>query len=94
MGLLDLRETTVDGKRRESESKGTWSIILMVGGRSDGLTIRIHKVIVIPRNLVIPAVLLGSRVEFLPLSLIGTEVREAQEGFSELWGKSVRTSSR
>jgi len=52
------------------------------GSGPGGLNTRIH-VVISPRNVVI-TVHLSLRVKFLALDFIGTEIREAHEGFSEL----------
>lgn len=54
------------------------------GSGSDRLSIRVHEIVIAPRNLVVSTLLLSLRVEFLTFNFIGAEVRKVHEGLDKL----------
>lgn len=60
------------------------------GSGSDKSSIRVHGVIITPRNFTIPAFSLSLRVEFLAPHFIAAEVGKAYKGFNKLDEVKVR----
>ena len=54
------------------------------GSGTDQSSSRVHGVVVTPGDLVISALYLGLRIEFLAPHLIRAKVREVHKGFGEL----------